>query len=168
MVMQAEVKAEVKEILDEYVLLVFDIPANQAKLRKEVLKFLAAAGAVMHTASCYLMPYSELSFAIANEIALKGDVVVWVSKQKDQKKAKALTIQYDEHLKIRCTTIEQRLWAIKEHIESGQLGRANRMAEKTHALLDQLKKISQTYCPSWLLPRIGELETMMQQIYTGE
>jgi hypothetical protein len=57
---------------------------------------------------------------------------------------------------------------MKEHVDAGELGRANRMAAKTHALLEQLKKISQTYCPPWLLPRIGELYTMMEQVYTGE
>jgi hypothetical protein len=156
---------EIKEIVDEYVVLNFDISAKNSKLRKHVLKRLAAAGAVMFTQSCYYLPYSADSMTTANEIASDGNVVIWRSKQEDKKKALELTFQYDEHLHIRCTTIEQRLWAIKSHIDEGQLGKANRMAEKTHALLSQLKKISLTYNPAWLQPRIAELETMMNQVY---
>jgi len=158
-------KGEVKVITQDYVLITYDIPAADSKLRKEVLKTMAAIGAVAYTQSCYLVPFSETSFNLANEISSKGHAVVWVSKQHDEKKALEIQFKYEEHLHIRCATIEQRLYTIKEHIEEGRLNRANRMAEKTHVLIDQLKKISLSFNPPWFLPRIAELENLMGQLY---
>lgn len=158
---------EVKEIVDEYVLLVYDIPAtvDGNKLRKQFLKAAYSIGAMCFTQSCYLLPYSEQSFSLASEVAEKGNAVLWVSKQKDAEKAKQINFKYEEALKLRCQTIEQRLVIIKNHIEAGHLGKANRMAGKTAALLKQLVRISETYSPPWLVPQIEKMFLAMKQLY---
>jgi hypothetical protein len=86
---------EVKEIVDEYVVLNFDIAAKEGKFRKKILKRLAEIGAVMFTQSCYYLPFSPESMAVANEIAAEGDAVIWRSKQENKAKAKELTIKYE-------------------------------------------------------------------------
>ena len=160
--------APVKEIIDEYVLLTYDIPAKEGKLRKTFLKQAAAIGAICYTQSCYLLPYSEVSFGLANELAQYGKAVVWISKQKDKDKAADITNKYEEHLHIRCQTIEQRFVLISEYIEIGNLFTANRMLTKTLTLLSQLAKIAETYNPPWLKPKIEELYKKMAVIYHAD
>jgi hypothetical protein len=162
-------KGLTKEIMADWLLIVYDIPANSDgnKLRKQVLKDMSVMGAVMHTASCYYMPYSDKAFQLADELKQKGNAVVWVSQQKDKKVALQLKTSYEEHLKMRCTYIEQRLVIMAQHIEGGRLGKAKRMADKTTKLLKQLIGISETYNPEWLLPKVEELFGKLKELYSG-
>lgn len=73
-------EAELKTIIDDFVLITYDMPAKEEKARKAFLRDARAIGAIMHTQSCYLMPYTPGSFTLANELAAKGgNVIVWRS-----------------------------------------------------------------------------------------
>jgi len=157
---------EVKEIVSDYLLLTYDIPASQGKLRKRFLKEAGESGAMMYTQSVYLMPWSDKMQAMANELAQTGHAVVWRSQQEHAGLAKSITIKYAEHIQARCQLIEQRLVQIKDHIEAGRLAHANRMAKKTHDLFIQLYKISETFNPPWLQPTLAILGGNMAQIYS--
>lgn len=89
---------ESKEIVSDYLLLTYDLPATQGKLRKRFLKEAMAAGAMMHTASCYLMPFSPKMQALADDLAVTGHAVIWRSKQENTGMAKMITIKYAEHI----------------------------------------------------------------------
>lgn len=160
---------DIKEIEDNYILICYDIPATKEgnKLRKQVLKDMSNIGAVGFTQSVYYMPYSDKAFQLANEIKERGHSVVWVSQQKDKKVAVQLKVNYEEHLKMRCAYIEQRLVMMAQHIEGGRLGKAKRMADKTTRLLSQLVGISETYNPDWLLPKVEELFGKLKELYSG-
>jgi ABC-type sugar transport system ATPase subunit len=155
---------EVKQLVDEYILICFDIPQSQGKLRKKVLKAIHDIGGQMHTASVYIMPYSDQAMAVAEEIKGLGDVVLWRSKQLDLGKAEALTMNYAEHIVSRCQVISQRFVMIKDYIEQEQFGRATLMIIKTKRLLDQLKKINETFSPPWLPVKIAEFDSLLGQV----
>ncbi len=158
---------EFKEIVDDYVLLCFDISSKNAKLRKKVLRKIAAAGGIMFTQSSYYLPYSPENEALAEAIASDGVAVIWRAKQQHKDVAEKLTMSYEEHLHVRCQTIETRIAMIQGHIELGQLGKANRMHQKTSELLDQLTQISHTFCPAWLPLKIGKLEADLFNVYNN-
>jgi hypothetical protein len=163
--MVVEQKVEVKQLIKDYILLVYDIPANQSKTRYQFLKLAKGIGAMPHTQSCYLLPYSEKAMEMANEIAAVGDAVVWKSTQVDQKKALEITTDYESHIKVRCDRIEQRLAIAQEYINYGRLGKARLMGIKTGNLLGQLAKISETFSPEWFVKRLNELVTKWKQLY---
>lgn len=157
--------AEIKEILQDFCLITFDIPACQGKLRKVVLKQLAQIGAIGYTQSVYLIPLSEKSFELANDISAGGSAFVWRSQMVNVDKAKAITIKYDEHIHDRVAYIQQRLVQIKDHIDADRLGKANLMIKKTQALIHQLEQITESYNPTWLAPEIQTLKTNLAQVY---
>lgn len=156
---------EVKQLIDEYILVCFDIPQKEGKLRKLILRRIHDIGGIMHTSSVYLMPYSEKAMDLANEISTAGDVVVWRSKQEHPEIAKSITMKYEEHLHMRCVVIEQRLVIIADHIANDRLGKANRMAQKTKKLLWQLKLIATNYETGWLPKEITALEKSLTEVY---
>jgi hypothetical protein len=156
---------EVKEIVQDYILIVYDIPQNSPKMRKVILKRLAEIGGIMHTDSCYLLPYSADAMILANQISTCGDVVVWKSKQEDEHVAKLITMKYEQHLHNRCTVIWQRLEIIADHLKNERLGKAHVMAWKTKKFLDQLKKIAENYHTDWLPKEIEALEKSLSEVY---
>ena len=153
------VKAEVKTLITDVVLITYDIPVTQRKLRDMFLREAHRIGAISFTQSCYLAPYSEKTFALANELAGKADVVVWKSHQPDKEKALAITNTYEEHVKLRCATISQRLVIAQEYIVAGRLFYAIRMGIKTGKLLQELAHIFESFSPEWLG---GELLTLVE------
>lgn len=155
----------VKEIVQDYVLICFDIPQSAGKLRKTILRRIYEIGGVMHTSSNYLIPYSDQAMELANDIADSGQVVVWKSKQENTNVAKAITMNYESHLHLRCDVIDQRLAIIASHIFEGRLGKANRMAQKTHDLLEQLKQIANNYHTDWLPGAIEKLSNELSECY---
>jgi hypothetical protein len=158
-------KVEVKQLIKDYILLVYDIPANQAKTRYEFLKKAKEIGAMPHTQSCYLLPYSEKAMEMASEVAAVGDAVVWKSTQQDEKKALEITTDYESHIKLRCDRIEQRLAIAQDYMNDGKLGKANLMGIKTGKLLGELAKISENFSPAWFVKRLNKLVTDWKKLY---
>lgn len=157
--------SEVKEFVDEYILIAYDIPANKAKQRKEVLKALWAIGAMGYSQSVYLIPAGAEGMALAKEIGAYGYAVIWKAKQDDPVIASKITINYEQYLKERVMLIQNRFAQIQAHLEMNHLDRANRMASKTNTLISQLEKISNNYNPAWLKPAIEQLWLELKQVY---
>lgn len=160
-----ETEAEVKEIIQNYVLITYDIPAKETKTRSLFLKEARAIGAIGYTQSCYLLPYSEKAFELANKLALIGDAIVWKSRQEDKAKALAITYKYEDHLHLRCDYIRQRLVIGMEHIAAGRLGKANQMGRKTGELLAQLAQIAENFYHEWLNEELKELVADWKVVY---
>lgn len=158
-------KAEVKELIEDYILILYDIPATAKALRYQFLKEAHAIGAEMHTASCYLMPYSEAAMELANKLDSAGHAVVWQAHMPDKVMASGMTVSYAAAIKARCDSIDQRLDIAQSYIAAGRLEMGSKMAIKTGKLLQQLSKIAENYNPEWLLPRIEELVAKWKQIY---
>jgi glutathione S-transferase len=158
-------KAEVKEIIQDFILITYDIPANAKALRKSFLKAAHAIGAEAHTASVYLIPFSEEAMGWANELESAGHAIVWKAHQPDEKKALEITTKYSEAIKARCDYIEQRIAMSQDYVNEGRLKMAMKMGVKTGNLLQQLVQISQHFNPEWLKPRIEELFTKLKAVY---
>jgi len=158
-------KAEVKEIIQDYILISYDIPAKAKALRKSFLKAAHAIGAEMYTASVYLIPYSAEALEWANELESAGHAVVWKAHQPDEKKALEITTKYADAIKARCDYIEQRIAIAQDYINEGRLKMAMKMGVKTGQLLQQLAQIAHHFNPPWLEPRIEELYGKMKVLY---
>ena len=158
---------ETKLIQEDWVLLTYDIPAKDKKLRSEFIRDAKKLGAIPHTDSVYLMPFSEKAMQLASELAVTGHAVVWRSKQEDKQKAIEITIKYDTALEMRCVYLEQRLQIGSQHIMAGNLKMALRMGVKTGKLLRELAEISETYNPEWLGERIQQIMAKWKEVYSA-
>ena len=158
-------EAAVKEIVQDFVLITYDIPQKAAALRRHFLKAAHEVGAVCHTASVYLMPYSDKAQALANELESAGHAVIWRAHQPDQVTAGEIMAKYETAVKIRCQLIEQRLALANEHIAAGRLKLAQNMGIKTGKLLMQLAQISENWDAPWLPPRLEKLVAQWKGVY---
>ncbi|MDZ4231067.1 MAG: hypothetical protein U1B77_04540 [Dehalococcoidales bacterium] len=159
-------EAAVKEIVQDFVLVTFDIPAKAAALRRHFLKKAHEIGAVCHTDSVYLMPYSVQAQALANELESAGHAVIWRAHQPDQEKAIEIMAKYETAVKIRCQLIEQRLALANEYIAAGRLKLAQNMGAKTGKLLYQLAQIAENWDAPWLKPRLEKLVKDWKAVYS--
>lgn len=159
-------QAEIKEIIQDYVLICYDIPATAKKQRHDFLKGAHAIGAIGYTESVYLLPDSEKSFELANELATIGNAVVWRATQENLKVAIEITTNYEQHIHARCQHIEMRILWAQEHMAAGRLKMANRMGIKTVRLLRELAEINETFNPDWLKPRLDELVEKWKAVHS--
>ena len=159
-------EVEVKELIQDHVLIVYDIPATAVKLRASFLQQARAAGAEKHTDSCYFMPYSEKAMALAQKLESAGHAVVWgPAHQPDKEKATEMTIRYKDGVTARCSLVEQRLVMGMTLIAQGKLGIARRMGIKTGKLLQQLIGIAETYQPQWFMEKLQGLVLKWQEVH---
>ncbi|MDP2726275.1 MAG: hypothetical protein Q8P59_01925 [Dehalococcoidia bacterium] len=158
-------EAAVKEIVQDFVLLTFDIPATASKLRRTFLRDAHALGVICHTASVYLMPYSEKAMALANTLNSAGHAVVWRAHQPDQEQASAVMAKYETAVKVRCQLIEQRLALTSDYIAAGRLKLAQRMGILTGKLLKELAQIAEHWEAPWLPPRLEKLVAQWKGVY---
>lgn len=165
LVMKVLEAAEVKEILQDYVLITYDIPAKDWKTRANFIRKARSVGAMMYTASCWLLPYSEAAFELANEVAASGNAIVWRSHQADKKKAAIIMTTYEQHLEARCEYIEQRLQRAVEYMTMGKLWTAARMGIKTGELLKELAQIAEHFGKDWLKERLAKLVADWKGVY---
>lgn len=160
-----EAKAEEKELILDFVLIMYDIPAVEKKLRRRFIKDVYEMGGEQYTESAYLLPYSEKAIKMADELESAGHAVVFRSQPYNIAKAVEINIKYAEGITNRCKAIEQRLMIVQDYIKRGCLKRALGMGEKTGVLLKELVKINENYKPGWLKPKIEELLKKWKELY---
>jgi len=160
-----EAKAEEKELILDFVLIMYDIPAVEKQLRRRFIRDALEMGAEQYTESVYLLPFSEKALEMANELESAGHAVVFSAHQHDMTKAVEINVKYSTGIKNRCKVIEQRLVIIQDYIKKGSLLRAQGMGLKTVRLLKELNKINENYQPGWLKPKIKELLKKMKEVY---
>lgn len=139
----ANVDIQVRELVDRWILLTYDLPVtregNEARY-----KFLANArriGAIKHTNSVYLMPWTPQAELAALEVSAIGDAFLWISEIKEDKVAK-LTQDYDRKSKVVFDEVEKRLDKIEGHIIQNHNKLAARMLDKTRPMVDSLINIA--------------------------
>jgi len=132
----------IKEVLDDFILITYDIPNNEEgnKVRTEFYHTARRIGAVMHTESVYYMPWTQAANIAALSIAEKGKVFVWYSKTSGDT-ARELTIRYDMVIKNWIDELDERIEKITGHIESGKVNLADNMMERTVSTLLELDNI---------------------------
>lgn len=136
----AGIPIEVKAICHQWILLTYDLPATKEgdKARSAFLKRARAIGAIEHTASVYLLPWTPESENLALDVAEAGHAYLWTSEVKDEKRARELTSTYDTKLEPVFDQIGERIDRIEGHQEK-RPKLAQRMAEKTRQMLDDVE-----------------------------
>ncbi len=156
---------EIKLLIQDFVLITYDIPAKEKKLRRDFLNAMTAMGAEQYTESVYLLPYTYEVMELAAELESAGHAVVWRAYQPDEQKALEINNKYEQGIKDRCTAISQRLAIVQDYIAKGWLQRAQRMGMKTGKMLQELAKINDNYEPGWLKDKIDELVSKWKEIH---
>lgn len=156
---------EVKLLIQDFVLITYDIPAKEKKLRREFLKAASALGAEIYTESVYLLPYTDQAMELAAELESAGHAVVWRAYQPDEQKALEINVKYEQGIKDRCMAIQTRLVIVQDYIAKGWLQRAQGMGMKTGKMLQELAKINENYEPGWLKDKIDELVSKWKEIH---
>lgn len=162
----AEIKiGQIHELIQDFVLICYDLPATARTLRREFLKAAHAIGAVKHTDSVYLLPYSEKAMAWAGMLESAGHAVVWKAHQPDKGIAIEITANYDKAVQARCDYIQTRINLSQDYIEKGKLKMPIKMLGKTMRLLKEVVQIGQNFNPPWLNSRIQNLFEQIKTIY---
>jgi len=163
----ANVDVQVRELVDKWILLTYDLPVtkegNDARY-----KFLASArrvGAIKHTNSVYLMPWTPQAELAALEVAAIGDAFLWISEVKEDRVAK-LTRDYDRKSRVIFDKVEERLTRIENHITVGHIKRAANMLHRTGPMVESLIKIASQRGNLDLYERAGKLKQKFDLLYT--
>jgi len=162
----ANIDVQVRELVDKWILLTYDLPVtkegNDARY-----KFLANAhriGAIKHTNSVYLMPWTPQAELAALQVAAIGDAFLWISEVKEDRVAK-LTQDYDRKSIIMFDKVEERLDKIEGHMIQGHMKRAARMLDKTRPMVDSLINIASQRGNLDLYERAGKLKEKFDLLY---
>ena len=136
-------KFEVKEFCNEWILVTYDLPntleGNRARL--EFFRKARRIGAVPHTESVYLLPWTPEAELAAVDLSDKGTLFLWVSRARNEIEALGVTRQYDMQIKKQITELETRVIKMEDYLENGKDGLANRMLEKTLDITKALQEI---------------------------
>lgn len=129
-----------RPILSNWLLLTYDIPRTPAgdKARRHFLEKAARIGAVQHTESVYLLPWTAESLKLAAGVAKVGHAYLWTTKMEDKEHASEVTRTYDKKIKLRFDQIGKRIDKIEVHVEK-RPKTAQRMAASTRKMLDDLE-----------------------------
>lgn len=156
-----------KEISPGYILVTYDLPASAKAVRRKFLTKALEGGAMMHTASCYLMPETSENMALAEELATIANVYIFTANVPHEHDAVEIHSKYGDHLLARCKALDHRLLAEQTYIQSDYLGIAAKMGAKTGKMLQQLAHIAKSYQEPWFLARLENLVTNWKQIHSG-
>lgn len=141
------VDMQVKEICDRWILITYDLPHTEEgdKARVKFLKEASLIGAMMHTESVYLMPWTPESELMALELAEIGNAYLWLSSAKGVDESseinKDLTSSYDVRVADLLVKVHKRIVQMQEHVSAGNISAAERMREKTDRLLNATASI---------------------------
>jgi len=142
-VLQAGVN--VQEILEEYILIHYDIPTTEEgdTIRNEFYSNARAIGAVQLSESVYFMPWTDE--ANTQAILLAGvegaTVFVHYSKSIDEEQGRAMAAVYDGAISKWMEDIRKRLDRIKKHALEGTPHIAMRMVRVTQEHINNLEGI---------------------------
>jgi hypothetical protein len=131
-------KIEVRDVVDKWLLLTYDLPHTEAgdKARSQFLLAAQAIGATRHTDSVYLMPWSPEAEALALNLAKTegGEVIAW-SQATPLNHQESVTEGYDNTLRPILKELSGRIDRMGESIALGHQKRMLLMVPKTDRML---------------------------------
>jgi len=163
------VEVELKEVCQDWILLTYDLPHNKEgdKARSEFLHKAKTIGAVQHTESVYLLPWTPMSESMAIEVSRVGNAFIWLSSVKDNQKARKLTNDYDADIKRSISSVKKRITKMKRHAEDGKSGLVERMRVKTDRMIKDLAGIVARRGSKELCRKVDELKRESDSITIG-
>lgn len=137
-----EIPITVKGFENSWILLTYDLPNTKegVKTRYEFLNKARWLGAVQHTESVYLLPWTDRANAAALELAKSGKVYLWYTKVGDEQQAVSLARDYDDGLSARIEELAKRVDKILAQAKDDHKKQVNRMAETTWEKINGLGK----------------------------
>ena len=117
-----------REIVEDWLLITYDMPSTEAgdRARREFLHQARAVGAIPHTESVYLMPWTTSANIVAVKLASVGKVYLWYTHS-ERGMSQDLTVLYDKHVWEWIEDVEGRIERIGAHVDAGKLKLAGRM-----------------------------------------
>jgi len=169
MIFDPHAELEVKEVLEKFALITYDIPATKegAKARAEFLEKAKFQGAIMHTESVYLAPWSIVNDLGVLKAAGIGKIRIFVSVPMEKDDCREITREYDKKIAEVFKEAEDRFEKIAKHVEDQQYGLAHKMMPKTSDWINALKKAAIARGSQYLFDRWEELNkkaTAMQAL----
>lgn len=141
------VKINIREVVNEWLLLTYDMPHSEEgdKARRDFLLSARAIGAAQQTESVYLIPWTPeaeiLALGLSRQVQemKRGKVIIWTSTPTDPAKAAEITGAYDAGLAPALDDIAERLDRIEEHQAKKRFLRAEKMIAKTVRMLKDME-----------------------------
>ncbi len=160
------INVNVRDICRDWILVTFDIPKTKEgdKIRQKFYKVSSRIGAIIHTESCYLLPWCPETEDVILDISSIGNCFVWLSTIKDDKMAKEITSQYDAGVYAYIKDIEKRIMKMEQHLQSHQYNHFTKMLPKTDRLIKQLNKIAAVRGSAELLQKAAELSQQLNNL----
>ncbi len=142
MIFDPNAELEIKSVLEKFALITYDIPATKegARARAEFLDRAKFRGAIMHTESVYLAPWSIANDLEVLKAAGIGKVRIFVSIPMEKDECLEITRDYDQKIAGVFKEAEDRFSKIAKHVEDGQYGLAHKMLTKSEEQINALKK----------------------------
>lgn len=142
MILAPEANLQIQKVMDKFALIVYDIPATKegAQARAEFLGKAKFLGAVMHTESVYIAPWSvttELELFKAAEV---GTLRIFVSVPVHKEDCEEITRDYDAKLADVFKEAEDRWDKIEQHLVDQHLGLVHKMLPLMYEQVNSLKK----------------------------
>jgi len=137
------VDIQVREIVDKWILLTYDLPVTKEgnEARSKFLTTARRIGAIKHTNSVYLMPWTPQAELLALNVSQIGEAFLWISQVKEDKVA-GLTKDYDTKSKQIFKDVAERLDKIEGHVVAEHLKLSEKMLEKTRPMIEGLVSIA--------------------------
>ncbi len=135
----ADIDIQVRTFHNDWVLLTYDLPNTKAgtDARYKFLRMARYAGAIQHTESVYLIPWTNAVNGIIAELASVGEIFTFYTKV-DDIQAVDLTNRYDDSLEKTIESIMPRIPRINVHIAEDHKKQALRMINGTWDMVTPL------------------------------
>ncbi len=166
MLFDPNAKLEIKEILEKFCLITYDLPATPegAKARADFLNRAKFHGALMHTESVYIAPWSIANDLNVLRTAGVGKVRIFVSVPLEKEECAEITRDYDKKLSEVFKEAEDRFEKIIKHVEEEQLGLAHKMLPKSEEQVTAMKKAAIARGSQHLFDRWEDLDKKIRAL----
>ena len=127
--MLSDITVEAKVIQEDWALLTYDLPntAEGTAVRHQFLKKARWLGAVQHTQSCYLLPWTKATNSIILQLAEAGDIFVFYSNGVADMNIIELSNSYDTKVMDAVADLEERMDRIENHLSEEKYKTARKM-----------------------------------------
>ena len=128
-----EVPVEIKEFQDNWLMITYDLPHSEAgdKARSEFLQQAGHIGAVQHTESVYLLPWTAHANLEVIKLSEVGRVYCWYGAATTTEQMEELSRIYDAGLAKQVDRIEERAVRILGHVSDNHHKMARKMLDAT-------------------------------------
>ena len=165
-----EIPVDVKDIPAKWVLITYDCPKSEAgdKARGEFLASAKRIGAIMHTESVYLAPWTDRFNSAALDLSAipEAKVYIWTAET-DAETMRELARHYDMMVGKWMDEIDERLESIRGHVFENHNKLASRMIGRTADMCQEMEAIIKNRGSRVLMDRLTQTRLALATIAAG-